>query len=35
MKKAREFDYSKVGEKIPPGIFYQEEREVFEEVVRE
>ena len=35
MKKAREFDYSKVGEKIPTGIFYQEEREVFEEVVRE
>jgi 2-oxoglutarate ferredoxin oxidoreductase subunit beta len=34
MKKAREFDYSSIGEKIPCGIFYQKEKPVFEEVVR-
>ena len=34
MQKAEEFDYnSKVG-KIPLGIFYQKERDVFEEVLR-
>ncbi len=30
MKKAEEFDYNKLG-KIPAGIFYQKEREIFEE----
>lgn len=35
MKKALEFNYSEIGEKIPTGIFYQVTKPVFEEVVRE
>jgi len=34
MKKAEEFDYDSV-ERIPVGIFYQEEREVFEDKFRQ
>ncbi len=35
MKKAEEFDYNTISEKtrIPVGIFYQEEKPVFEEVI--
>ena len=35
LKKAEEFDYNDPKAKIPLGIFYQKEREVFEELIRE
>ena len=34
MQKAEEFDYNSKSGKIPVGIFYQKERDVFEEVLR-
>ena len=36
MERAEEFDYNSIGDKtkIPIGIFYQKEKEVFEELLR-
>ena len=33
LERAEEFDYSSKNSKIPVGIFYQKERQVFEEIV--